>query len=243
MPRFDGGVSGGVGSITVAAFGSTPNAGGASAAGLTLTNQPADAANPGGVSITAQTFAGAKTFAALVASTVASGSDAFKLLDGARLNFSTADASAYLYRSAANVLTTPGSMGAASLDLSGVVALNLATNGRIVFGGGNYITHIGATGQVTASAGWDAGTASGGNAYQSVDGARWNLSTADASAYLARNAANVINTPGKLTATAGLGVGNSAVATIGVGLLARKMEVFDATGTSLGFVPIYDAIT
>ena len=84
--------------------------------------------------------------------------------------------------------------------------------------------------------------AAGSNAYKSIDGARWMFSTADASAYLARNAENVINTPGKLTATTGLGVGNSAAATT-LGSVTKKMEVFDASGTSLGFVPIYDAIT
>lgn len=40
-----------------------------------------------------------------------------------------------------------------------------------------------------------------------------------------------------------LRVGNSATATIGVGVLADKFEVFDASGSSLGFVPIYATIT
>lgn len=44
------------------AFGSTPNANGGSISGSTITLQPADATNPGGVSTTTQTFAGAKTF-------------------------------------------------------------------------------------------------------------------------------------------------------------------------------------
>jgi len=39
-----------------------------------------------------------------------------------------------------------------------------------------------------------------------------------------------------------LGVNNSAAAT-SLGSVAKKMEVFDAAGASLGFVPIYDAIT
>ncbi|MFN3650087.1 MAG: hypothetical protein ACK47B_10955 [Armatimonadota bacterium] len=47
---------------------------------------------------------------------------------------------------------------------------------------------------------------------------------------------------GKATATGGIGVGNSAAATT-LGTLTKKMEVFDAAGSSLGFVPIYDAIT
>lgn len=47
---------------------------------------------------------------------------------------------------------------------------------------------------------------------------------------------------GKAIATVGLGVGNSAAATT-LGSVTKKMEVFDAAGASLGFVPIYDAIT
>lgn len=50
------------GVTTVGAFGSTPNSGGGSISGVTLTLQPADGTNPGGVSTTTQTIAGAKTF-------------------------------------------------------------------------------------------------------------------------------------------------------------------------------------
>lgn len=52
-----------------------------------------------------------------------------------------------------------------------------------------------------------------------------------------------IASDGKLLATIGLGVGNSATATVGVGVLAKKIEVFDASGSSLGFVPVYATIT
>jgi hypothetical protein len=59
-----------------------------------------------------------------------------------------------------------------------------------------------------------------------------------------RLAANVGGTAvgDKWVANAGLGVGNSAAATT-PGTVTKKMEVFDASGASLGFVPIYDAIT
>lgn len=50
------------GDVTLAAFGSTPNANAASLSGQILTLQPADGTNPGGVSTGTQTFAGAKTF-------------------------------------------------------------------------------------------------------------------------------------------------------------------------------------
>jgi hypothetical protein len=52
------------GDVTLAAFGSTPNANGASLSGQALSMQPADGTHPGGVSTAAQTFGGAKTFAA-----------------------------------------------------------------------------------------------------------------------------------------------------------------------------------
>lgn len=52
----------GSGALALGAFGSTPNSSGASLSGATLTLQPADGTNPGGVSILAQTLAGVKTF-------------------------------------------------------------------------------------------------------------------------------------------------------------------------------------
>jgi hypothetical protein len=64
--------------------------------------------------------------------------------------------------------------------------------------------------------------------------------TADTNLY--RSAANTLKTDDKLITAVGLGVGNSASATA-VGTLSRKMEVFDASGASLGFVPIYTTIT
>lgn len=39
-----------------------------------------------------------------------------------------------------------------------------------------------------------------------------------------------------------LGVGNSASATT-PGTVVKKIEIFNATGTSLGFIPVYDTIT
>jgi hypothetical protein len=58
---------------------------------------------------------------------------------------------------------------------------------------------------------------------------------------LHRSAADVLKTDDKLITGVGLGVGNSASATT-LGSVVKKMEVFDATGASLGYVPIYDAI-
>lgn len=50
------------GDVTLSAFGSTPNADGASLSGQTLTLQPANAINPGGVSVNPQQFSGQKVF-------------------------------------------------------------------------------------------------------------------------------------------------------------------------------------
>jgi hypothetical protein len=47
----------------------------------------------------------------------------------------------------------------------------------------------------------------------------------------------------KLITHGGLGVGNSATATTSVGSLVKKVEIFDAAGASLGFVPVYATIS
>lgn len=47
---------------------------------------------------------------------------------------------------------------------------------------------------------------------------------------------------GKLIAHSGLGVGNSAAGS-SLGSVTKKVEIFDADGVSIGFAPIYDAIT
>lgn len=59
---------------------------------------------------------------------------------------------------------------------------------------------------------------------------------------LYRSAADTLKTDDKLIAALGVGVGNSVAATT-PGAVVRKMEVFDAAGASLGFVPIYNTIT
>jgi hypothetical protein len=57
------------GDVTIGAFGSTPNANGLSINGSQVLNmQPADGTHPGGLSISAQTIAGAKTFSSQILS-------------------------------------------------------------------------------------------------------------------------------------------------------------------------------
>ncbi|MGA5116856.1 hypothetical protein [Streptomyces pseudogriseolus] len=70
----------------------------------------------------------------------------------------------------------------------------------------------------------------------------WGDGTNSRDTNLYRSGANVLKTDDKLIAALGIGVGNSASATT-LGTVTRKMEVFDASGASLGFVPIYNAIT
>jgi hypothetical protein len=53
---------------------------------------------------------------------------------------------------------------------------------------------------------------------------------------------NRVKSNDKVIANLGLGVGNSVSATT-LGSVAKKMEVFDVNGTSIGFVPIYSSIT
>lgn len=57
-----------------------------------------------------------------------------------------------------------------------------------------------------------------------------------------RAGASLLKTDDKFVATLGLGVGNSAAATT-PGTVVRRIEVFDASGASLGFVPVYNSIT
>lgn len=64
----------------------------------------------------------------------------------------------------------------------------------------------------------------------------------DTSCYFERYAAATIRTPGKFLATTGLGVGNSAAATT-PGSVVKKVQLFSETGTSLGYLAVYDAIT
>ncbi len=46
----------------------------------------------------------------------------------------------------------------------------------------------------------------------------------------------------KVLASGGIGVGNSAAATT-LGTVVKKVQVFDAAGSSIGYVAVYDALT
>ncbi len=188
-----------------------------------------------------ETITGAKTFSAMLSAS-------------ANISLTGTGAVNYIVGSTPDAVTGP------LIPCVGIIPAANPTIGDAIFGVGNsvgvmsflvrYSGSVHSVGDFTTGTSGDvlggrlisSASASGTNSFKSLDGGRWNLSTADASAYLARNAANVINTPGKLTATTGLGVGNSAAATT-LGTVVKKVEIFDSTGTSLGFLPIYDAIT
>lgn len=70
----------------------------------------------------------------------------------------------------------------------------------------------------------------------------WGSGSATRDTNLYRTAADKLKTDDMFIATIGIGVGNSASGS-SLGTVVRKMEVFDATGSSLGFVPIYNSIT
>jgi hypothetical protein len=65
-------------------------------------------------------------------------------------------------------------------------------------------------------------------------------STPQARLYL--KSSSFLKTDGKLVAGQGLGVGNSAPASA-PGNVIRRMQVFDAAGNPLGYIPIYDQIS
>lgn len=70
----------------------------------------------------------------------------------------------------------------------------------------------------------------------------WGPGTGARDTTLYRSGAGVLTTDGSLRLGGSLGVGNSAAATT-PGAVVRKVEIFDTTGTSLGFLPVYNSIT
>jgi hypothetical protein len=154
-----------------------------------------------------------------------------------------------LYRSAANVLTTDDAFtsvgltsttagtsaagtfatsadGTASVGVVSITPFSTAKRALDIRLAADGVSRL----RVDMSAGSGSGTITFGNG-----------TTADTNLY--RGAADLLKTDDKFVTVAGLGVGNSAAATTAVGTLSRKMEVFDASGASLGFVPIYATIT
>lgn len=146
---------------------------------------------------------------------------------------------------ALTVSTTLGVTGAATLS-STLGVTGAATFSSTIASGAITSTSavIGASGQASGSTAFQARVSGDANFRIEIrnngtivfgDGAGNNAS-------LASPGASLLRTPGKMLATSGIGVGNSASASA-VGTLSKKMQVFDETGASIGYVPIYTTIT
>jgi len=70
----------------------------------------------------------------------------------------------------------------------------------------------------------------------------WGSGLAPTDTSLSRVGVGVLQAGQKLTAVAGIGVGNSVAATT-PGAVIKKIQIFDAAGASLGFIPVYDTIS
>jgi hypothetical protein len=153
-----------------------------------------------------------------------------------------------LYRASANVLatddlftsvgsssstagTTPAGVFASSADgtaVQGVVVVNPSTTAKRAM-------DIRLAADASSRLRFDFSAASGNGTISFGDGVNTDVN-------LYRSNTNKLKTDDMLIAALGLGVGNSAAAT-SLGTLSKKMEVFDASGNSLGFVPIYTTIS
>lgn len=72
----------------------------------------------------------------------------------------------------------------------------------------------------------------------------WGAGTSDYDTTLTRVANQGLRTERKLLATQGIGVGNSVPASvIPTANLVRKIQIFDENGASIGYIPVYSAIT
>lgn len=116
--------------ISFAAFGSTPNANGASIAAGVITLQPASGSFPGGVSTTTQTFAGSKTFGAVAADTqtigAASSTAIHQINGGLKVTSRTITANLTIDTTTTDYLIFCNQSGAIN------VTLPAPTNGRIL---------------------------------------------------------------------------------------------------------------
>jgi hypothetical protein len=163
---------------------------------------------------------------------------------GARLKLSTAGTVDYLSSNGSDQITAAGKFNVTdTLTTNAVVGIVMAGTGRMYWSaGGNYMANHGASGLFTVTSGWRADVASGNAFLINTAGARLAFSVGGTTDYLFGDGATIVKAAGKFTAAAGIGVGNSAAATT-PGTVVKKMEVFDAAGASLGFIPIYNAIT
>lgn len=121
-------------SITIGAFGSTPNANGLTLTGDVLNMQPADGTHPGGVSIAAQTLAGVKTFSSApnLSSLTASlplQLDASKNIAAAAINLSGSQITGIL--AATSFPAQTGDVTNSAGALANTISSNVVTNAKL----------------------------------------------------------------------------------------------------------------
>jgi hypothetical protein len=146
-------------------------------------------------------------------------------------------------------ITVCGTVGSSSIATVGTVTTGTwnATKIGLAYGGTNAdLSATGGTSQVLQQASGGAAVTVGQLAVADLSTAKTGtgsivLATAPTFASTITVTTNAIVT-GKVLTTAGLGVGNSAAATT-LGTVVKKIQVFDASGVSLGYLPVYDAIT
>lgn len=138
--------------------------------------------------------------------------------------------------------------GTSDLNVFGVNVIDNAT--RYVITGGSTSaepTFLGGSLQMTGlnltgSGGYFYISASGGVLYLNGTGQMiFNLNAGECARFDASG--NLVMLSTRKVLAGALGVGNSAAASVAVGTLANKIEVFDQAGSSLGFVPVYTSIT
>lgn len=128
------------GDITVASFGSSPTANGATLSGQALTLQPADATHPGGMTNGTQTIGGIKTFSTqLIGAGTILGDAAATGIIGQRVvsNISSGSAIVVATTNVFQNITTI-SLTAGDWDVSGMI--EFANNGAVVTGIAGYIS-------------------------------------------------------------------------------------------------------
>lgn len=196
------------------------------------------------VSAGTQTFGGAKTatnFTGSDSATAFYASAAGKFISSSTFNAQAraadgASAVAYIFDNNVTLSTSGASL--ASFRNNGTEVLNIDKDGGIYLplGGIGIRNNVGGGTGVWIQAG------TGGSQYFGVGqsgGAQYVHFT---SVPISLSGSSLVS-DSRVT-VASLGVGNSASASvIPVANLVKKIEVFDASGTSLGFVPVYSSIT
>lgn len=92
---------------------------------------------------------------------------------------------------------------------------------------------------------WDVGTYNGNVYFREWTGGNMAIvfeTGAPADALRVKATTGNVMSVGKMLATGGLGCPASNVETATLGTLVKKMELFDQSGSSIGFIPVYDAI-